>query len=93
MSAAFAKPYFVENTDKHQLIRSHLHQWTTNPISKHHYYADRGMKIRASGINNREQNLGTRRTDKQVGVLRGQTAGEKDALFICVRKHTCPLSA
>ena len=51
------------------------------------------MRIRASGLNNREGDLGTRSPVKQVGILRGETAGETDALFIGARKHTCPLSA
>lgn len=45
------------------------------------------------GLNNREHDLGTRSKVKQVGNLRGEAAGETDALFICAIKQKCPLSA
>lgn len=84
--------HFVENNDNHQLIQSHIHQWTTNPISKHHQYADGSIRIRAVWLNNRERDLGSRSPDKQVTNLKGETAWETDALFFCASKHTCPLS-
>lgn len=86
--ATLAVSLFIDSNDNNQLIKFHLHQWTTNPISKHHHNTDRGMRVWESGLNNSEIDLCTSSPDKHVVVLRGGKAYNKCFVLFVQKKHT-----
>lgn len=86
--ATLAVSLFIDNNDNNQLIKFRLHQWTTNPISKHHHNTDRGMRILESWLNNSEIDLCTSSPDKHVVVLRGKKAYNKCFVLFVQKKKT-----
>lgn len=85
--ATLAVSLFIDNNDNNQLIKFHLHQWTTNPISKHHHNTDRGMRIWESGLNNSEIDLCTSSPDNTWWFSEEEKPIINVLFYLCKKPH------